>query len=164
MIGFTSAESGTGFRLLDANENLNTDADVAPQAQRDHRVCPMNQRRIDEIRPGYYRIRIARRGPWIAACIAVEGDTITVMQDGAPHAETFRADAIADLIIDSVMEGEAFRHPLLRIAWFGEAIDEAEYRHLLALGAWARDNRPSHPAAQPDKPIDLNAVPIADIF
>lgn len=120
--------------------------------------------RIDEIRPGYYRVRKVRNGPWIAAEITVQDGMILISEDGAGAALGVSSAMYEDLIVESITEGQAFSHPLLRCAWFGEPIDEAEYRHLIALGAWARQHRPSHPAAQPDRPIDRNTVPISDIF
>ena len=119
--------------------------------------------RIDEVTPGYYKVRRVRNGPWIAAEIIIQGAMIIVTEDGAPSGEV-SASAYADLVIDATIEGEAFRHPVLRCAWFGVPIDATEYRHLLTLAAWARANAPDHPAANPDKRIDMGNVPITDIF
>jgi hypothetical protein len=119
--------------------------------------------RIDEIRPGFYRVRRVRSGPWVGAEVALEDGVVTVSFDGEPQASVPH-DEVEALIIEAVTEGEAFRHPILAVCWFGEPIDEADYRHLLATAAWARQHRPGHPAANPDKPVDINQVAVKDLF
>ena len=124
---------------------------------------PRQPQRIDQVEPGFYRVRRVRNGPWTAAWIAVAGDTITLTQDDCPEVHVSAAE-YADLVIDAVMEGEAFRHPLIACLWFGVPIDRAEYQHLIRLAQWARENQPDHPAANPTKRIDMGKVPITDIF
>lgn len=121
-------------------------------------------RRIDQIEPGYFRLRLVRNGPWIAAEISIENGMIVIRQDGEIEGEPLHPDALADLITEATIEGEAFRHPIIRCAWFGQRITEAEFLHLLRTSRWAKANNPDHPAANPTKPIDLNRVPITDIF
>lgn len=121
-------------------------------------------RPIDQITPGHYRVRLARRGPWVGALIEVTKGTISVVVDGYPHNETWELADLAEITTAAVIDGEAFRHPLLRVAWFGEEIEEADYRHLLAVSRWAREHRPKHPAANPERPVDLGQIPITDLF
>lgn len=125
---------------------------------------PSPPRRIDDVRPGHYRVRRVRNGPWIAAEIIVDNGMVFVTEDGTPSFEGLRLTELADIIVEATVDGEAFRHPVLRCLWFGVPIDRAEYQHLITLAAWARQNAPSHPAANPDKPIDMGRVPITDIF
>lgn len=126
--------------------------------------APRAPQRIDEVQAGFYRLQAVRNGPWIAARITIEGNTITLEQDTSPPTVSVGAGDYADLVIDAVIEGEAFGHPIIRAVWFGVRIERAEYDHLLRTAAWARANQPSHPAANPTKPIDLNRLPITDIF
>lgn len=121
-------------------------------------------RRIDCVTPGLYRTRRVRQGPWIAAEITVTEDTISVSEDGGPPHYTVATDTYEEIVIESTMTGQAFSHPLLRVAWFGVQIDLTEYRHLIAVAKWAREHAPDHPAASPDKPISLANVRISRIF
>lgn len=119
--------------------------------------------RIDQIAPGYFSTRLVRGGPPVAAEIRVADGIITVLVNGEPTG-TLACDQLESTIIDAVSEGEAFRHPVLSVAWFGKPIDEAEYRHLLRDARWASANNPKHPMANPDKRVDMGKLPIADIF
>lgn len=121
-------------------------------------------RRIDEAKPGLYRVRRTRNGPWIAAEITVTAGLIEVIENGVPHAERWPVDNFPTILSDAVMAGEAFGHPLLRILWFGVPIERQEHRALLALSRWAQANDPRHPAANPDRPVNMNDVPIDRLF
>lgn len=121
-------------------------------------------RRIDEVTPGYYRIRLTKGGHPVAAQISIDQGLITVTVNGEPDGTPLPTDQLAETIIEATIEGEAFRHPVLRVAWFGTPIDEAEYRHLLRDARWAKANNPKHPAANPERRVDLNKLPIKDIF
>jgi hypothetical protein len=125
---------------------------------------PRPPQRIDQVRPGYYRIRRVKNGPWIAAEIIITNGMVFATEDNVPSFEGLQLTELANMIVEAVMGGDAFRHPVLRTLWFGVPIDAAEYKHLLALAAWARANAPSHPAANPDRPISMHTIPITDIF
>ena len=120
--------------------------------------------RIDEIRPGYYRLRHVKNGPWIAASIEIRGNLILLTQDATPPTAQCTANEYADMVISAVIEGEAFRHPIIRCVWFGVPIEAAEHAHMLREAAWARANAPRHPLANPDRPIDVSRIPIKDLF
>jgi hypothetical protein len=121
-------------------------------------------RRSDRIEPGYYRYRKVRNGPFVAARIAIRDGVIYVAEEDGPAHYAVSVTDFAELVTSSIMDGEAFRNPLLRVAWYGQPIDEIEYRHLIAYAKWARMHAPQHPAARPDKPVDLNNLPIDLIF
>ena len=46
-----------------------------------------------------------------------------------------------------------------RVWHWGRIITQAEHDYRLTLKAWALANDPSHPAANPRKPINLAAMP-----
>jgi hypothetical protein len=121
-------------------------------------------RRIDEVRPGHYRYRRVKKGPWMPAVVTVEDGMIYIVEADARLKVGITADAYADLIVNATMEGTAFESDLIRVVWFGEPIDEAEYRHMLTVLAWARENQPDHPMLRPDEPIVLRQVRVASIF
>jgi hypothetical protein len=121
-------------------------------------------RRIDEVTAGFYRYRRAKKGPWMPAVVTVEDGMIYVVEADETLQVGITADAYADIIIQATMEGTAFELSLLRVVWFGDLIDEAEYRQMLETLAWARENQPDHPMLHPDEPIVLREVRVASIF
>jgi hypothetical protein len=117
-------------------------------------------KRTDEIQPGFYRYRKARGGPWVAAEIILAGERIMVADNGeAPHLEVNCAQ-FAEVVSEQIADGEAFQHPLLRVAWFGEPISEREHAYLVRRHRWALEHAPDHPDARQGKPINLHTVPI----
>jgi hypothetical protein len=107
------------------------------------------ERRIDTPTPGFYRTRLVRKGPWVAALVyrpcAIEFNP-----------ETFQAidryPPLLCLVDDKPAE--------LARSWpFLHQITEAEYLYLVNAAAWDRAYQPSAPAANPTVPIDLNKLP-----
>lgn len=92
---------------------------------------------------GRYRIKLVRKGPWVAAAIEfIDGHAVAVL-DGNPTTQW------TGTMGDGVDQ----------IALFGEPVDEAEYQYLLATARWAREHSPDHPAANPRRPIKLHELP-----
>jgi hypothetical protein len=119
---------------------------------------------LGAIEPGYYRVRLVQRGPWVGARLEIHNGRISTWEDGVHVIDGIAADSVGDLFADAASEGAAFTHPLLRLLLFGVKIDQAEYDYLIGLAEWARTNAPDHPSAQPKRPIDLGSVPIVRIF
>jgi len=89
-------------------------------------------RRIDDVQPGFFRIRLCRNGPYVAARIertehgwkaSIQGESC-----GFANPDPWASDGVS------------------RIWHFGVMISEAEYRQLLGS---------KHPS--PHKPIDMNS-------
>lgn len=97
-------------------------------------------RSIDTPEPGYFAIRLVRRGPWVAARIVHDESGWWAIIDGVrspPH-------------IDPVYADDVFR------IWHGgRIIEETEYNHILNVREWARKQSPDHPSANPREPIDI---------
>lgn len=120
----------------------------------------MPSRPIDRVIPGHYRVRLVRRGPWVAATIEIRDGTIWISEgDREPRYGCTVAEYL-DLVVEHTAEGNAFRHPVLRISWFGEPISARDHAHLVRMERWASENRRDHPAASPKQPIDMGTVPI----
>ena len=117
-----------------------------------------------EIAAGHYRVRRVPRGPWVGVEVSLQDGMIYVVEDGAPVAHGVPAAALGDLMGDLTAEGSAFSHPIARILLWSERITEGEYRLLLARANWALVNSPESPAANPNKPIDVNSIPISDLI
>ena len=105
---------------------------------------PTDQRRPDVPMTGYFRIRLVRGGPFVAASIDITADGLwRVMVNGEPSAAC----------------AEPWDCPGMERVWFyGHRIDHAEHDYLVALSAHARAHDATHPLAQPGRPIDLHAM------
>lgn len=108
---------------------------------------------------GFYRVRLVKRGPWVAAEIKLLDDVYTVTDAvfGTTWTGT-RAKLSAD-VDEALVDGRAFSHPLLRVVLFGEPIDAAEHAYLVARRAWATTHGTDQPEASALVPIDLDAMP-----
>lgn len=117
-------------------------------------------------RAGYFETRRSSRHPWVAAHVTQDaGGRWAVTVDGVPSLEMYDCTSAEELYAECLMEGvNAFSHPLLSVFLFGREITKEQYDWRLAASRHAKINDPSHPAANPDKPIDLGTVPIASIF
>lgn len=120
--------------------------------------------RLHDLRPGFYKIRRVPRGPWVAAELIIAAGMISTTEDASPVLAPIPIDTVSDLLVEATMEGEAFRHPLFRLLYFGVRIERPEYEHLIETAAWARLHSRRNPAANPDRPVDPNTIPIADLF
>lgn len=134
-----------------------------------HRGIPQN---ITDPRPGFYTLRLVRRGWAVPARIwkhlrPREGDpegafffTCSINGDAMPG-EWKPEDLEAHWANWLTAEGES---PIIKIMARGEECTEDEYNFRLEMKAWAVANSPEHPAARPDKPIDVRLLPASDDF
>lgn len=97
-------------------------------------------RAVAEPQPGFFLIRLVRKGPQVPARICHENGVWWAIVDS----QTFpsASDPAAAPRVFPIWHG-------------GEEITEAEYQHRLALKRWAQAHQPDHPAANPGRPIDL---------
>jgi hypothetical protein len=117
-----------------------------------------------EIAEGWYKCRRVPKGPFVGVEVTFQDGMIYVVEDGAPVAHGVPADTIGDIAAETVIEGGAFTHPVLKLMLWGVRITEAEYRHLIAVSAWASVNSPDSPHANPTRAIDVNSVPIRELY
>jgi len=110
---------------------------------------------LPPISPGFFLVRLVRKGPRVPAQVLFDGMLFRVEINGKQAPDAWRPDELDALWGDTAMQGEAFSHPLLRIALFGERISELEYRYRCLLRDWAERNDPGHSAARPGAPVDL---------
>lgn len=101
-------------------------------------------RRIDVPEPGFFSMRLRRKGVQVGARIVHHDGLwwaeIDGKQVGEPHADPAYADGV------------------FRVWTSGRRISVEEHAYLLDLAAWARANAPDHPAANPRQPINLTAT------
>ena len=99
-------------------------------------------------RPGFFRVRFVKGGPWVGARIWWETECI----DPLTGAEMERPRILLAEIDDAPCEPEY-------VQLHGFAIPEAEWSYLAHTARWAVQYAPDDPAANPRRAIDLNALP-----
>lgn len=110
---------------------------------------------------GYFEVRRSARHPWTAAHVRLDGDVYVLTLRGVELAERWPRQDVLTLFAQCLLEERnAFTHPLLSVWLFGRPCDKTAYDYRLKLGRWAAEHAPTHPAARPDDPVDINAVPI----
>lgn len=103
--------------------------------------------------PGYYRVRLVKDGPWVPVCLeeSVEVDELT-------------GEAMGDAVYTLTVDGRVilnFETKYRQWGLFGQKIDQAEYAYMRATTRHAsRYDVAHHPAANPDKPVDLMTCPL----
>lgn len=106
--------------------------------------------------PGFYKIRLVPKGPFVAARILHQPGRDPI--DGTPLDRSYwwtaliDGDAVAEPSIDP-QEAGVFR--IWPVCW---EVSEPEYDYLLANAQWAKAHAPHEPAANPRQSIDLRAL------
>jgi hypothetical protein len=103
--------------------------------------------------PGFWRLRLAKGGPLVAACICVVETTTEPGNAGNDMAGT-RSPHLAAFVLDEPVAMDRVWH------WRLEPITENEYRFQCATAAWAKKFSPEEPIANPKSPVDLKKLPI----
>lgn len=107
--------------------------------------------RIDQPVPGFYQTRLVRKGVWVPVRIwfdyPPDPDNPGQLLDRSPRWQALLCGSPVDDILD------------LWTHCCGQPIEESEYRYLMDRGKWTTRYVPGHPAANPERPIDLNAIP-----
>lgn len=113
-------------------------------------------RRIDMPRPGFWRTRLVRGGPAVAARIWRPcGCTVNGGDANAEHDWRDTCDRFPPL------QAEIDGRPadVLRVWTCRDAIDAAEYAYMRADAEWVRRYAPHEPVAAPESRVDVGALP-----
>lgn len=102
--------------------------------------------------PGFYSMRLVKKGPPVAACIR---------RTAVEHQED---SALWYALINGEHTGECDADPELcsgvqRVWLSGKRIDQAEYDFLLARYKFYAAHHPDHPFANPNKPVERRLMP-----
>ena len=103
-------------------------------------------RRVDQPEAGYFRVRLVRGGPWVAAKIE---------QD----AEGRWAASIDGQLQDPTNLDPALAKGVFQIWHYGTRIPEPEYEWMLAVASHARIHKPDAPEANPTRRINIAHEP-----
>ena len=113
----------------------------------------MRARRIDQPVPGFYRMKRTKGGVWVPVLIWRPCRcTIGGEEDHAWRPECDRYPPLRALI-----DSQESVDPLPLWTWL-HPIAESEYRFLVDDHAWARQNAPNLPEADPKQAVDLDAI------
>jgi len=101
--------------------------------------------------PGFWRIRLIKDGPFVAAAIVrhhttYEPGNVLNAMDRSP-------------ILTGYIDGEMC-DPMKVWLRYGDPIDEREYQFLIRDSAWAKQNFPSDPKAAPRRAVDFSTLQI----
>lgn len=116
-------------------------------------------RTLLEPTPGFYRVRLVRRGPWVAAEIRLQDNRYEVELCGLGVTWSGSPERLADEIGSYLEDGRAFEHPMLRVSLFGHTIPQHEHAYLTARRLWAIQHAPDDPYASAKAPIDIDTIP-----
>lgn len=108
-------------------------------------------RAIASPEPGFFKVRLVRGGPWVAARI-FRPCPIEVLVYGEWQAID-RWPALA-----AEIDGESC--PVDRVWLFGNTITQLEFEVLGAKAGWARAYQPEHPQAKPRERVNRLTMPV----
>lgn len=121
----------------------------------------MTAPRIDQPKPGFFRCRKVRGGPFVVAELRYgpprDPDT------GEPLDRPHLWETLVDGWHIRIPSPDPLQAGVFTIWGIAEPIDEATARFMSADREWAKDNAPRRPNANPDKPAKLRDAP-KDLF
>jgi hypothetical protein len=114
-------------------------------------------RQVGRPEPGFFKLRLVKGGPFVGARIEY-GPTRDPLT-GEPLDRSWHYAADINGFVDQNPRPEP-NDDVWKVWEFGQRIDEAEYRFLIADREWAAKHAPELPEATPRKPVDLRQIPI----
>lgn len=109
-------------------------------------------REISKPRPGLFKLRLVRGGPWVAARIVHMAARDPVTGEALDRSPLWSAYVNDELLAEP--SPDYVEAKVNRIWEYGRPIDLAEYKFLLAQHRHAARYEPNHPAADPRRAID----------
>ena len=103
--------------------------------------------RIDQPRPGHYKRRLVRNGPWVPVRIWFH----TGERDEA-------GDLLEDEGLRCELNGKRADPYEQWVGCAGYPISKSEFEHMLNVKHWAEENAIDQPEANPRRPIDLGRM------
>lgn len=102
---------------------------------------------------GFYTLRLVRRGWRIGVQLFREDGLFWAEANGDPPTEPINLARLHTEMQEWLM-GESAREMVLRLWLYGEPTTEADYRWRVEMRRWAEIHDPTHPAANPMRPVD----------
>lgn len=107
-------------------------------------------------RPGYFKMRLVKGGPFVAARIIRLCHCTIGSQGDRPHEWFLTCDRYPPLSAE--INGE--EADVARVWAYGREISPKEYKHPTALREWAEQHAPQEPEANPRDATNLLAMAI----
>lgn len=113
----------------------------------------MTSLHVSKPRPGYYRVKLVKGGPWVPVCI--------LHYHGAGVRARYKRSRPGILFAVVGEQCITDENKVLELWPFvaGNPIEPETYYHMQRLAKWARENDPNAPEANPRKPIDVHTLP-----
>lgn len=108
----------------------------------------MEARLVDRPAPGFFKVRLHRRGIWCPARIWLDDDP----RDPLTGESIDRAHKL-------MAEIDGKPADPMQVWHWGKPIHVTEYNYMRGVTEWAITHAPNDPAANPKAPVDLNAMP-----
>lgn len=112
---------------------------------------------INQPQPGYFKMRLVRKGPFVPAIIYMPCPCVPQGFAIAP-CQWLEPTERSRFLIAEIDGGDA---EVERVWIGGHPIDLPEWQYLTDAAAWDRDNAPYAPATNPRRSINLNEMPPA---
>lgn len=109
--------------------------------------------------PGFYKVRLAPKAWAVPAHLILENGVYSLTLDG-DAAGTWTTEQLEQAIVDWLTATHT--QPIARLVLYGEPCTETDYRHLLAVKAWAQENSSLHPSLHPMKAMHIRLTPVEE--
>ena len=111
---------------------------------------------VDRPRPGHFKTRLVKNGPWVPALIYRPCPWVSPEIDIGPDEWCWPMDRYPPL--EALIND---RPVSIDQVWpYAQVINADEYDHMTADAAWQREHQPDGPKANPTVAVDLSRAPV----
>ena len=116
----------------------------------------MNHNPADIPRPGYFKTKLVRNGPWLGARVFKTLCTCTINggDESLEHDWNLLCDRYPNPTLSAELDGKPAQ--FYRVWTTGTEIDETEFNYLTGISKWDRQNDAFSPYVTPHQPININ--------
>lgn len=123
---------------------------------------PVPSRPLDEPRPGFFKLRQVRGGPWVGSRIEYEHPTDPETGELLTERSKLWVTTINGKLVRAPSP-DPVRAGVFQVWCSGTEIKESDYRFMVADHEWATKHAPDDPVANPTEKVEIGNLP-ADFF